>query len=78
MMRKLGIRRKSRWSNLHSTAIKHSRIMLDLVRWLRDSTIWSPPNISKRICYALEIEPKYVAVALERMKDMGLKPKLAA
>lgn len=32
---------------------------------------------SKRICYAMEIEPKYVAVALERMADMGLKPKLA-
>jgi DNA modification methylase len=31
----------------------------------------------KRICYAMEIEPKYVAVALERMADMGLKPKLA-
>jgi DNA modification methylase len=31
----------------------------------------------KRICYALEIEPKYVAVALQRMADMGLKPKLA-
>ena len=30
-----------------------------------------------RICYAMEIEPKYVAVALERMSDMGLKPKLA-
>ena len=30
-----------------------------------------------RICYALEIEPKYVAVALERLSDMGLKPKLA-
>jgi DNA modification methylase len=32
---------------------------------------------TKRICYALEIEPKYVAVALQRMADMGLKPKLS-
>jgi len=32
---------------------------------------------SKRTCYALEIEPKYVAVALERLSDMGLKPVLA-
>ena len=32
---------------------------------------------SKRTCYALEIEPKYVAVALQRMADMGLSPKLA-
>lgn len=33
---------------------------------------------TKRVCYALEIEPKYVAVALERLSDMGLKPKLAS
>jgi DNA modification methylase len=32
---------------------------------------------SGRRCYAIEIEPKYIAVALERMADMGLKPKLA-
>jgi DNA modification methylase len=31
----------------------------------------------KRRCYGMEIEPKYVAVALERMSAMGLKPKLA-
>jgi len=30
-----------------------------------------------RRCYAIEIEPKYVAVALERLSEMGLKPKLA-
>lgn len=30
-----------------------------------------------RTCYAMEIEPKYVAVALERLSQMGLKPKLA-
>lgn len=29
-----------------------------------------------RICYAMEIEPKYVADALERLADMGLEPKL--
>jgi DNA modification methylase len=29
-----------------------------------------------RICYAMEIEPKYVAVALERMSAMGLEPRL--
>jgi DNA modification methylase len=29
-----------------------------------------------RICYGMEIEPKYVAVVLERMSDMGLEPKL--
>ena len=31
-----------------------------------------------RHCYALEIEPAFVAVALERLSDMGLKPKLAS
>lgn len=31
----------------------------------------------RRTCYALEIEPKYIAVALERLSDMGLKPVLA-
>jgi DNA modification methylase len=30
-----------------------------------------------RMCYGMEIEPKYVAVCLERMHDMGLSPKLA-
>lgn len=30
-----------------------------------------------RVCYAMEIEPKYVAVALERMSAMGLEPRRA-
>ena len=30
-----------------------------------------------RICYGMEIEPKYIAVTLERMSGMGLEPKLA-
>jgi len=29
-----------------------------------------------RVCYGMEIEPKYVAVSLERMAGMGLEPKL--
>ena len=29
-----------------------------------------------RGCYGMEIEPKYVAVTLERMSAMGLKPEL--
>ena len=28
-----------------------------------------------RVCYGMEIEPKYVAVALQRMADMGLEPR---
>ena len=31
-----------------------------------------------RICYGMEIEPKYVAVTLERMSGMGLEPKLVS
>lgn len=31
----------------------------------------------KRVCYGMEIEPKYVAVTLERMSKMGLKPRLS-
>jgi DNA modification methylase len=29
-----------------------------------------------RLCYGVEIDPKYVAVCLERMSDMGLRPQL--
>lgn len=29
-----------------------------------------------RICYGMEIEPKYVAVILQRAKDIGLTPRL--
>ena len=31
----------------------------------------------ERVCYAMDINPGCVAVGLERMSDMGLKPKLA-
>jgi DNA modification methylase len=34
-------------------------------------------ELTERVCYAMEIEPKYVAVALERLSEMGLQPKLA-
>ena len=30
-----------------------------------------------RICFGMEISPKYAAVALQRMADMGLEPVLA-
>lgn len=33
-------------------------------------------QIGKRICYGIEIEPKYVAVTLQRLFDMGLQPVL--
>lgn len=31
-----------------------------------------------RECYGLEIEPKYVAVTLERMAGMRLEPRLSS
>lgn len=31
----------------------------------------------KRMCYAVELEPKFVAVTLQRLFDMGLQPVLA-
>ena len=32
----------------------------------------------KRKCYGMEIEPKYCAVILERMSEMGLTPELVS
>ena len=29
----------------------------------------------KRKCYGMDIEPKYCAVVLERMEEMGLSPE---
>jgi DNA modification methylase len=33
---------------------------------------------TERRCFAMEIEPAFVAVALERLSDMGVKPKLTS
>lgn len=52
------------------------------------SDIWCDPFVGSgttivaaeqtgRICYGMEIEPKYVAVTLQRLQDMGLKPPLS-
>ena len=30
-----------------------------------------------RVCMGMELEPKYIAVILERMKTMGLTPRLS-
>lgn len=32
---------------------------------------------TERVCYAMEIAPAFVAVALERLSEMGLRPELA-
>jgi len=31
-----------------------------------------------RICFGMELEPKYVAIILQRMADMGLEPRLCS
>ncbi|MCI0423643.1 MAG: site-specific DNA-methyltransferase [Acidobacteria bacterium] len=41
-------------------------------------TVTAAAEQSGRLCYGMEIEPKYVAVALERMADMGLEPQLVS
>lgn len=38
------------------------------------TTLVAAEQLSRR-CYAMEIEPKYVAVALQRLADMGLTPE---
>ena len=45
--------------------------------FLGSGTVLAAAQTQGRTCYALEIEPKYVAVALQRMADMGLKPELS-
>jgi len=45
--------------------------------FLGSGTTMAMAQLTGRTCYGMEIEPKYVAVALERLSDMGLKPRLA-
>ena len=44
--------------------------------FLGSGTTMVAAQATGRVCYGMEIEPKYVAVALERMSEMGLTPKL--
>jgi DNA modification methylase len=41
-------------------------------------TTFCAAEMSGRLCLGMEIEPKYVAVALQRMQDMGLEPRLVS
>jgi DNA modification methylase len=45
--------------------------------FLGSGTTMVSAQATGRVCYGMEIEPKYVAVTLERLSEMGLKPKLA-
>ena len=53
---------------------ERGQIVLDL--FLGSGTTMVAAEQLGRICYGMEIEPKYIAVTLERMSGMGLEPKL--
>jgi DNA modification methylase len=63
---------------LFARAIKDCTDELDIVYdpFLGSGTTMVAAQQLGRICYGMEIEPKYVAVTLERMSDMGLTPEL--
>ncbi len=63
---------------LVARAIKNSSAPGDLVAdpFLGAGTTMVAAHSLQRTCYGLEIEPKYVAVTLERLSEMGLTPKL--
>lgn len=44
--------------------------------FLGSGTTMAAAQLLKRRCYGIEIEPKYVAVTLQRLFDMGLQPVL--
>jgi DNA modification methylase len=46
--------------------------------FLGSGTTMAAAQALGRVCYGMEIEPKYVAVAIERLSEMGLSPELAS
>ena len=74
-------------SRTHPTQKPVALIADLLLQWSSPDSLVSDPYLGSgttmvaaeqlgRICYGMEIEPKYVAVSLERMAGMGLEPKL--
>jgi len=63
---------------LVARALKNSSAPGDLVcdPFLGAGTTMVAAHSLQRTCFGLEIEPKYVAVTLERLSEMGLSPKL--
>ena len=55
-------------------SIKENDLILD--PFIGSGTTMVAAEQLGRVCYGMEIEPKYVAVTLERMADMGLLPEL--
>lgn len=64
---------------LVSRAIENSSVQGDVAYdpFLGSGTTMVAAEQLGRVCYGMEIEPKYVAVALERLSQMGLTPRLA-
>lgn len=72
-------------TGLHTT-IKPAWIVEDLVRRLPRGLVYEPfagsgttivsVHLARGRCYAVEIDPVYCAVALQRLEDLGLKPTL--
>lgn len=63
---------------LPTRAIKmHSgKMEIALDPFLGSGTTITAAEVTGRIGYGMEIQPKYVAVSLQRLADMGLKPSL--
>ena len=59
------------WVNIWSEG---SSVILD--PFLGSGTTMVAAEQLGRLCMAIEIEPKYVAVCLQRMSDLGLAPEL--
>jgi DNA modification methylase len=65
---------------LVARAIRNSSRRNDLVLdlFLGSGTTMAAAEQNGRACYGADIDPAYVAVTLDRMSQMGLKPQLAA
>jgi DNA modification methylase len=63
---------------LVARAVRNSSEKRDSVfdPFLGSGTTMVAAEQTQRICYGIEIDPRFVAVTLQRMQDMGLKPKL--
>jgi DNA modification methylase len=55
---------------------KRGDVVLDL--FVGSGTTYCAADALGRVCYGVDIDPKYVAVTLERLAEMGLEPRLEA
>lgn len=64
--------------DLVAHAIRNSSTQDDIVfdPFLGSGTTMCAAQILERACYGMDIEPKYAAVTIERLSEMGLKPRL--